>query len=161
MYGLWCMPADIHEPILLILNDNIPQRRGLAASPGAQYVPFFQDFPRRTAYPEPYGNNQKAATPAEAKTLVSLPNVGKKTAADLSLLGFDTPSKLKGQDPYRMYVRLCEVTKTYHDPCMLDVFIAITDFMGGGTRKDWWHFTAERQANFHLVESKVKRFKKT
>jgi len=48
-----------------------------------------------------------------------------------------------------MYVRLCQRTKTYHDPCVLDVLMAVTNFINGGARQDWWDFTEERKANFH------------
>ena len=78
--------------------------------------------------------------------LTDLPNIGKASAADLVLLGINKPSDLLGQDPYVMYKRLCDLTAQRHDPCVIDVFIAITRFINGEAPKPWWHYTAERKA---------------
>jgi hypothetical protein len=77
--------------------------------------------------------------------LTDLPNVGPATAADLRLLGIDAPEGLKGRDPYELYDRLCTITRTRQDPCVLDVLISITHFAGGGDAKPWWAFTQERK----------------
>lgn len=77
--------------------------------------------------------------------LTDLPNVGPATAADLRLLGIDAPGDLMGRDPYEMYDRLCTVTRTRQDPCVLDVLISVTRFMDGGDPKPWWAFTQERK----------------
>jgi hypothetical protein len=77
--------------------------------------------------------------------LEDLPNVGPKTAADFRRLGITRPQQLKGKDPYRLYERLCRVTGVRHDPCVLDVFIAATDFAGGAPARPWWHYTAGRK----------------
>lgn len=74
-----------------------------------------------------------------------LPNVGPATAGDLVLLGYRTPNELRGQDAIEMYDRLCQVTGVRHDPCVVDVFLAITRFMDGGESKAWWEYTAERK----------------
>ncbi len=78
--------------------------------------------------------------------LEQLPNVGKATAGDLRLLGITTPAALVGRDPYRLYDQLCEITHQRHDPCMIDVFIAVVRFMEGAEATAWWHYTAERKA---------------
>ena len=78
--------------------------------------------------------------------LEQLPNVGKATAGDLRLLGIDTPQQLVGRDPYQLYEQLCDVTGQRHDPCMMDVFIAATRFMGGEPATPWWTYTDERKA---------------
>lgn len=77
--------------------------------------------------------------------LTDLPNIGPALAADLRLLGIDAPAGLIGQDPHELYERLCILTATRHDPCVLDVFIAITRFMAGEPPRAWWEFTAERK----------------
>lgn len=77
--------------------------------------------------------------------LTDLPNIGKAIAADLNSLGITEPSQLIGLSPYQMYEQLCRVTNTRHDPCLLDVFISITQFMEGGEPQPWWHFTEERK----------------
>jgi len=77
--------------------------------------------------------------------LTDLPNIGKAGAADLRLLGIDTPEQLVGQDPYALYMRLCELTGVRHDPCVIDVFISITRFMQGEPAQPWWAYTEERK----------------
>lgn len=79
------------------------------------------------------------------QALTDLPNIGPSLAADLRLLGIDTPQDLIGQDPYRLYRRLCDITQTRQDPCVLDVFLSTTDFMAGNSPQAWWHYTAARK----------------
>ncbi|MFN8668683.1 MAG: helix-hairpin-helix domain-containing protein [Gemmatimonadaceae bacterium] len=74
-----------------------------------------------------------------------LPNVGKAFAEDLRLLGFTAPAQLKGQDPMLLYDRLCELTRTRQDPCVLDTLMSITRFMDGGRARPWWDYTDERK----------------
>ncbi|HFC8458363.1 TPA: helix-hairpin-helix domain-containing protein [Neisseria subflava] len=78
--------------------------------------------------------------------LSDLPNVGKAVAEDLALLGITQPQDLAGQDAYEMYDRLCSLTATRHDPCMIDIFLSLVDFMQGNEPKLWWHFTEQRKA---------------
>jgi Pathogenicity locus len=77
--------------------------------------------------------------------LTDLPNIGKAMAGDLRLLGITKPEALKGQCPYQMYDRLCQMTGIRHDPCVIDVFIAITRFMAGEAACPWWDFSDERK----------------
>ena len=79
------------------------------------------------------------------KSLLDLPNVGPATQADLHLLGIRKPEALSGQDAYEMYDRLCSITKTRHDPCVIDVFLSLVSFADGGPAKPWWDFTEERK----------------
>ena len=77
--------------------------------------------------------------------LTDLPNIGPAMARDLRLLGFDHPAGLAGQDPSALYERLCELTGTRHDPCVLDVFVSVTRFMDGEAPRPWWFYTPERK----------------
>jgi len=81
----------------------------------------------------------------DCKRLEDLPNVGPKTAADFRRLGITRPHQLRGKDPYKLYKQLCRVTGVRQDPCVLDVFIAVTDFAGGAPARPWWHYTAGRK----------------
>jgi hypothetical protein len=74
-----------------------------------------------------------------------LPNVGRATAMDLKLLGYEKPSDLAGQCAYAMHEKLCEMTGVRHDPCVIDVFLSITRFADGEPPRAWWEFTAERK----------------
>jgi hypothetical protein len=84
-------------------------------------------------------------TAADCRELEDLPNIGPKMAADFRLLGITRPAELKGKDPYRLYGALCRATGVRQDPCVLDVFIAATRFVGGDPARPWWHYTAERK----------------
>jgi hypothetical protein len=77
--------------------------------------------------------------------LTDLPNVGPACAADLRLLGINTPQGLIGRDGFALYQQLCDITQIRHDPCVLDVMLSITDFMAGNPPRAWWHFTSERK----------------
>lgn len=79
------------------------------------------------------------------RRLEDLPNVGPAIAADLRALGVDAPAQLKGRDPFKLYERLNRVTGLRHDPCVLDTFIAVVRFVGGGPARPWWTYTAERK----------------
>lgn len=88
---------------------------------------------------------KKATSHTTCEKLEQIPNVGKATAGDLRLLGIDHPKKLVGRDPWKMYRDLCKKTNQTHDPCVIDVFIAVVRFMEGGPATPWWEFTEERK----------------
>ncbi len=65
--------------------------------------------------------------------------------ADLRLLNIRHPRQLIGKDPLLLYGELCRLTKTRHDPCVIDVFMSAIHFMEGGEARPWWSFTDERK----------------
>lgn len=83
---------------------------------------------------------------SEAVDLLQLPNVGAAMAADFHLLGHHSPQSLRHADPYLLYQALCQQTGKRHDPCVLDVFIAVTHYLQQDQALPWWHFTAQRKA---------------
>jgi len=93
----------------------------------------------------------KASTPAECKTLEQLPNIGPSLAANLRLIGIREPRELRGKDAFVLYQKLCAATGQRQDPCVLDTFMAATDFMGGAPAAPWWKYTAQRKALFGQV----------
>lgn len=82
---------------------------------------------------------------ANVRQLTDLPNVGKAFAGDLHLLGIHSPAQLTGADPFALYERLCRLTGQRQDPCVIDTFMSITDFMNGQPPRPWWEFTAARK----------------
>lgn len=82
------------------------------------------------------------------QVLTDLPNIGPAMARDLECIGIRRPSQLAGLDPLTLYRKLCARTSTRQDPCVLDVFIAITRFMNGEAPKPWWAYTAERKRKY-------------
>ena len=95
-------------------------------------------------------NNPHSPTASRPKvaSLLAIPNVGKATVADLKLLGIERPEQLCGQNPLTMYFELCAITQQRHDPCALDVFMAIVAYMEDGKKLPWWTFTTQRKAQY-------------
>ena len=83
--------------------------------------------------------------------LEELANIGEAMARDLRLVGIQHPKDLIGKDAYRLYDELCGVTGNKHDPCVIDVFLSVVDFMEGGEPAPWWVFTAERKK--HILKT--------
>jgi hypothetical protein len=88
----------------------------------------------------------KARSAAECELLEQLPNIGPSLAADLRLLGVSHPRELAAHDAFALYRALCERRGRRQDPCVLDTFMAATDFMRGAEPRPWWTYTAERKA---------------
>lgn len=77
--------------------------------------------------------------------LQKIPNVGPAVADDLIRLGIHSLEELAEQDPDEMYERLCNLDGKRHDPCVRDVFAAVTDFARGGEAKPWWEYSRMRK----------------
>ncbi len=90
----------------------------------------------------------KARHAAECEVLEQLPNIGPSLAADLRSLGIVHPRELAQRDAFALYQALCHQTGKRQDPCVLDTFMAATDFMRGAEPKPWWAYTAERKRQF-------------
>ena len=93
----------------------------------------------------------KATTAADCRTLEQLPNIGPSLAEDLRSIGIANPADLRGKDAFVLYQKLCAATGQRQDPCVLDTFMAATDFMRGAQAAPWWHYTAQRKALFGQV----------
>ena len=87
----------------------------------------------------------KPVNRTEITDLEMIPNVGPAIAANLRLIGIQSPEDLLGKDPFEMYDDLCLTTGVRHDPCVIDVFIAAVRFMAGEPSKPWWKYTPERK----------------
>ncbi len=93
----------------------------------------------------------KAHSAAECTVLEQLPNIGPALAGALRRIGIERPEQLRGQDPFALYQQLCSVTGQRQDPCVLDTFMAATDFMRGAAPAPWWNYTARRKVLFHPI----------
>ena len=90
----------------------------------------------------------KARHATDAIRLIDIPNIGPAVAEKLGMLGIREPRHLMKKNPYRLYKKLCVLTKERHDPCLLDVFMAATDFMNGAIPKEWWRYTKARKTAY-------------
>ena len=77
-----------------------------------------------------------------ASDLKSLPNIGEAIARNLQIIGIEHPQQLVGENPLYLYDELCKITAKKHDPCVIDVFMSVVDFMeenrklGGSSPRD-------------------------
>jgi hypothetical protein len=93
----------------------------------------------------------KAASAADCHALEQLPNIGPAMAAELRRLGIEHPAELGARDPYQLYQALCQASGKRQDPCVLDTFMAATDFMRGAEPASWWHYTPRRRQLYGAV----------
>jgi hypothetical protein len=87
----------------------------------------------------------KALVAADCQRLEQLPNIGPAMAADLRALGIHHPRDLTHRDAFGLYQALCAHSGKRQDPCVLDTFMAATDFMRGAAPAPWWAYTAQRK----------------
>lgn len=93
----------------------------------------------------------KAKNADGVKKFTDIPNVGPRIARDFLTLGIKTPKALKGKKALSLYTDLCKKTKVRHDPCVLDTFMAVVDFMNGAPQKPWWFYTPERKKRYPTI----------
>lgn len=90
----------------------------------------------------------KARRAEDCEHLEQLPNIGASLAADLRSIGVAHPRELASRDAFELYAELCRRSGKRQDPCVLDTFLAIVDFMRGAPAAPWWSYTAERKRRF-------------
>lgn len=93
----------------------------------------------------------KARRAEDCEALEQLPNIGPALAADLRSIGIAHPRELAERDAYQLYRALCTKTGRRQDPCVLDTFMAATDFMRGAEAAPWWQYTSRRKAVYGTV----------
>ncbi len=96
--------------------------------------------------------SKKAVTCDQVAKLEQIPNVGPRTAENLRRLGVLQPADLQQKDPVQLYDQLCALDGVRYDPCVLDVFMAATDFMNGNPAQPWWNYTPRRKREWQLRE---------
>ena len=126
--------ADALHPAVGLRPEPLPGHR----QPGTK--------PSRTTVKSP-----KAAQAADCTELEQLPNIGPAMAADLRALGIRHPRELAHRDAFVLYQALCAHTGKRQDPCVLDTFMAATDFMRGAAPAPWWAYTAQRKLLYGTV----------
>ena len=90
----------------------------------------------------------KARSASEVIKFTDIPNVGKAVAEKLLLLHLKSPQELKTKDAFALYTKINKLTGTRHDPCLLDTFIAVIDFMNGAPPRYWFYYTKDRKKRF-------------
>lgn len=87
----------------------------------------------------------KATHADQVRKFADIPNVGPAMERDFRALGMDSPRDLVGREPYSLYQEMCALSGTRQDPCVLDTYLAVCDFMAGGPARPWWDFTEFRK----------------
>ena len=90
----------------------------------------------------------KATRASEVKKFSDIPNVGKAMERDFMFLGLKLPADLKKQDAYKLYQKMCKKSGVRQDPCVLDTYLAVIDFMNGAPAKPWFAYTKERKLKY-------------
>lgn len=78
----------------------------------------------------------------------TLPGIGPSLAGDLRLLGVKSLGDLARRDPEKLYARLCDMTKSKQDPCVLYVFrcavYATRTPLADRELLKWWNWMERR-----------------
>ena len=88
----------------------------------------------------------------KVKKFEQIPNVGPRIAADFRTLGIKAPDDLDKHDALKLYLKLQKITGSKQDPCVLDTFMAVVDFMQGAPATPWWYYTPKRKT---LLRKKI------
>jgi hypothetical protein len=86
---------------------------------------------------KPASRAGKASEAAQCQMLEQIPNIGPSLAEDLRRVGVRHPRELATRDAFVLYQQLCAVTGQRQDPCVLDTFMAATEFMRGAPAAPW------------------------
>lgn len=86
----------------------------------------------------------------EERRLQDLVSIGPAMRKDLELLGIRSVDHLARQNPRKMYLELCRITKRDHDICCLDVFEAAVAQARNpklpAEQRQWWYWSRKRKA---------------
>ena len=93
----------------------------------------------------------KAAHASGVRKFEDIPNVGKRMADDFRQLGIKSPEGLKKKKAITLYRKMCKISGTRQDPCVLDTYMAVIEFMNGASAKPWWAYTKERKRQYPSI----------
>ena len=90
----------------------------------------------------------KANNYSEVKKFTDIPNVGGAMERDFLFLGLKSPADLKKLDAYTLYQKMCKKSGVRQDPCVLDTYLAVIDFMNGAQSRPWFYYTKDRKKKY-------------
>jgi len=93
----------------------------------------------------------KAKIFSQVTTFQDIPNVGSAMEKDFALINIKKPTDLTQKDPFTLYKKLCTATKVRQDPCVLDTFLAVVNFMNGAPARPWWFYTKKRKEKYPII----------
>jgi Pathogenicity locus len=84
------------------------------------------------------------------RRLKDLRGIGERMLEDFQKLGIRSVPELKSRDAQELYNRMCELTGTRQDPCVLDTYrCAIEQARNPDLPReqmDWWYWSRVRKA---------------
>ena len=87
----------------------------------------------------------------ETRKLKELRGIGAKMLEDFEKLGVGSVAQLRSKDAQALYDRMCALTGTRQDPCVLDTYrCAIGQARNPNLpkeQKDWWYWSRMRKAS--------------
>jgi hypothetical protein len=90
-----------------------------------------------------------SARQTESRQLKDLRGIGSKMLEDFGLLGVRSVSRLKSEDAQQLYDRMCVLTGTRQDLCVLDTYrCAIEQARNPDLPEeqcDWWYWSRVRK----------------
>ena len=88
--------------------------------------------------------------PVKTRKLRDLAGIGPSVEKDLQALGIQSVEQLAEADGRVLYDRLCELTETRQDPCVLDVFrCGVAQARNphlSPEQRQWWWWSRQRKA---------------
>ncbi|HLE12159.1 MAG TPA: helix-hairpin-helix domain-containing protein [Bacteriovoracaceae bacterium] len=85
----------------------------------------------------------------KTRKLSELVSVGPATLRDFELLGINSVTELSKQNATELFDRLCVITKSHQDICVLDVFRAAIEQAKNPNlepeKKNWWYWSRIRK----------------
>lgn len=93
----------------------------------------------------------KAKNYKEVKDFTDIPNVGPAIANKFRLLGIRKPIELVNKNPLTLYQKMCHVSGVRQDPCVLDTYIAVIDFMKGAPARPWYFYSKKRKKDYPSI----------
>ena len=83
------------------------------------------------------------------RRLSDLDGIGKAMLKDFELLGINSVEQLSKADPKKLFDRLCKITKSKQDPCVLDTFTCAIaqarDPKLPKAQRNWWWWSRKRK----------------
>ena len=83
------------------------------------------------------------------RRLSDLRGIGKKMLEDFELLGIKSVADLRGRDADELYLRVCGLTGTRQDPCVLDTYRCAIEQARNPSlpveQCDWWYWSRLRK----------------
>ncbi|MDP9170791.1 MAG: helix-hairpin-helix domain-containing protein [Acidobacteriota bacterium] len=83
------------------------------------------------------------------RQLKDLRGIGKKMLEDFEKLKVTSIPQLEASDPQELYDRMCRITKTRQDPCVLDTYRCAVEQARNPNlppeQKDWWYWSRVRK----------------